>query len=369
MLERIRLTRFSSPGPLPKPTYDDVTVALYVDAADAPPRPVPPGATAVVSVLEKTGELDGTGEAAACLEVVVGEGPGPCCDHPAFSAGALYRDVTTDAVVFLGRWASWPDLRAHRLHHPIDGEAWHLPAHDHARSNRTSWNARADEYQSEHVFDLSPERRWSFAPFVTQHSARPLLGDVVSRRVLELGCGGGQLGGDLAAEGAEVVGLDLSRGQLRHAAALMPVVEADGEVLPFAPGSFDLVFCSFGAIGGFTEVRRVLREVARVLTPGGRAVWSWTGPLFNALGDDFGSTAIERSYFDRTPWIEEGGEYEFALLYEDWVEAIAGAGLRLDRLHEPQPDLQRWQEGSWQWWSRERTSVLPTVVIWEVTRP
>ena len=145
------------------------------------------------------------------------------------------------------------------------------------------------------------------------------------------------------------------------------MVEADAEVLPFRDRRFDLVFCAFGGIGGFAEVRRVLREVARVLREGGRAAWAWSGPIFNTLGDAFADLTPERSYFDRSPWAE--GEVEYHLTYADWVEAITGAGLRIDALHEPEADLARWQESTWPWWSRERTSMLPTVVVWEATKP
>ncbi|MFQ6041582.1 MAG: ubiquinone/menaquinone biosynthesis methyltransferase [Candidatus Poribacteria bacterium] len=52
--------------------------------------------------------------------------------------------------------------------------------------------------------------------------------------------------------------------------ALMPV-EADTLYLPFKDSSFDVVSAAFG-IRNVTDIRRGIREMARVVTPGGRVV-------------------------------------------------------------------------------------------------
>jgi SAM-dependent methyltransferase len=54
--------------------------------------------------------------------------------------------------------------------------------------------------------------------------------------------------------------------------------EADAETLPFADASFDCVTCRLGVMY-FADVSRALREVRRVLRPGGRAVFVTWGPL------------------------------------------------------------------------------------------
>lgn len=79
-------------------------------------------------------------------------------------------------------------------------------------------------------------------------------------------------------QGAQVVGLDLSRVvafQARrnarangHAPALL---RADIRELPFAAGSFDVVY-TMGTIEHIDEYREAIREIHRVLKPGGRAV-------------------------------------------------------------------------------------------------
>jgi demethylmenaquinone methyltransferase/2-methoxy-6-polyprenyl-1,4-benzoquinol methylase len=82
----------------------------------------------------------------------------------------------------------------------------------------------------------------------------------------------------------------LSRGRDRlvDAGLVVPVVQCDAEGLPFAGGYFDCVCIGFGLRNATRKVD-ALREMARVLRPGGRLlvlefshVWAPLKPLFNA---------------------------------------------------------------------------------------
>ncbi len=76
-------------------------------------------------------------------------------------------------------------------------------------------------------------------------------------------------------EGAEVYGLDVSEVTASRARAnargRLRLVQADIRDLPFASGSFDLLY-TMGTIEHIDEYQRAVDEVARVLKPGGRAV-------------------------------------------------------------------------------------------------
>ncbi|HMO11650.1 MAG TPA: class I SAM-dependent methyltransferase, partial [Actinotalea sp.] len=58
----------------------------------------------------------------------------------------------------------------------------------------------------------------------------------------------------------------------------VPLVRADARALPFADDVFDLAFTAFGALPFVRDVGAVHREVARVLRPGGRFVFSVNVP-------------------------------------------------------------------------------------------
>ena len=96
-------------------------------------------------------------------------------------------------------------------------------------------------------------------------------------RVLDLACGPGRHTAALARRGARVVGLDLSPALLLAAreAGAERLVRADMRSLPFRDAAFEAVlnlFTSFGYFAEDAEHEGVLREVARVLRPGGRFV-------------------------------------------------------------------------------------------------
>ncbi|MGE3872430.1 MAG: methyltransferase domain-containing protein [Parvibaculaceae bacterium] len=95
-------------------------------------------------------------------------------------------------------------------------------------------------------------------------------------RILDLGCGDGVLTADLAAKGAEVVGVDASEDFVRACRARgLDARLMDGETLTF-DGEFDAVF-SNAALHWMTRPERVIAGVAKALKPKGRFVAEFGG--------------------------------------------------------------------------------------------
>jgi len=91
-------------------------------------------------------------------------------------------------------------------------------------------------------------------------------------RILDLGCGDGQLTLRLAASGAQVTGADLSPEMAAAARARgVDAQVANAEALPFKDAVFDAVF-SNAALHWVRDQDAMLAEVRRVLRPGGRFV-------------------------------------------------------------------------------------------------
>jgi SAM-dependent methyltransferase len=109
--------------------------------------------------------------------------------------------------------------------------------------------------------------RLTNGPFVEFLKVHPAM------RVLEVGSGLGLLAADVAAaaEGVEVVGLERSSEQIAATVSSPRVtyVQGDAHELPFAEGSFDLVYCRY-LLEHVADPERVLREMRRVTRPGGR---------------------------------------------------------------------------------------------------
>jgi ubiquinone/menaquinone biosynthesis C-methylase UbiE len=100
-----------------------------------------------------------------------------------------------------------------------------------------------------------------------------LVAEAEPARLLEVGCGAGELAERLAAEvGCEVVAVDLSPEMVALACARgVDAQVADVEELPFADGEFDCVVAAW-MLYHVPDLERGLDEVARVLRPGGRFV-------------------------------------------------------------------------------------------------
>ncbi len=109
------------------------------------------------------------------------------------------------------------------------------------------------------------------ADFVQRHLGT---GGAKPRAVLDLACGAGRHTAALRRRGYRTLGVDLSLTLLaRMRARGLPRVAGDMRRLPFMDESFDWVlnfFTSFGYFEGERENFRVLEEIVRILTPGGR---------------------------------------------------------------------------------------------------
>ena len=247
-------------------------------------------------------------------------------------------------------------------------------AAESVRANRRWWDAAAPAYLAEHGADLG-DADFLWCPEGLREADAHLLGDVTGRRVLEIGCGSAPCSRWLRNAGADVVALDLSAGMLARAAELnrstgiaVPLLQADAGALPLADASVDLACSAFGGLPFVADVEGALREVARVVRPGGRFVASVNHPMRWPFPDspDPEDLRIVSSYFDRTPYVEtdDAGSTVYVEHHRtvgDWVRAVVGAGLVLTDLIEPEWIPGRTQD--WGQWSAERGALVPGTLI------
>jgi ubiquinone/menaquinone biosynthesis C-methylase UbiE len=168
-------------------------------------------------------------------------------------------------------------------------------------------NARGQVYAD--VFEAKSAEnyeRW-FVPVI----GRPLAADLVEEarlrpgeRVLDVACGTGivtRLAADRVAPGGTVAGADVNPGMLALAhrlAASAPVpvqwYETAAEAMPLPDGAFDIVFCQLGLMF-MTDRRAALREMRRVLAPGGRAYVTTPAPtpFFGVMDSAFSRHGAE----------------------------------------------------------------------------
>ena len=246
---------------------------------------------------------------------------------------------------------------------------------DHVARNRERWNATADEYQEHNAAQISEQMRTgdlAWGVWGIPESRLHILGDVKGRDVLELGCSAAQWSIALARLGARAVGLDLSDVQLAHARRLrtemdaaVALVQASAEQVPFADGSFDVVFADHGAFT-FADPHRTIPESARVLRSGGLLAFNRAHPILEiawSMQDEHAGDRLVYDYFDTFRLEDPDGIVEFTLPFGEWIRLFTDNGLVVESLIEPRPDpgtASTYRDATDLAWSRR----WPAEMIW-----
>jgi 2-polyprenyl-3-methyl-5-hydroxy-6-metoxy-1,4-benzoquinol methylase len=149
------------------------------------------------------------------------------------------------------------------------------------------------------------------------------------QRVLEVGCGTGQLGRLLVSAGHRVTGLELQPEAAEEARRYLDWVETgDVEAIgfPFAPASFDTILFA-DVLEHLVDPWRVLRQAVAVLAPAGRIIASI--PNVQYIGVIAGLLRGRWRYRDRG--ILDRGHLRFFTL-GTILDLFAGAGLQLTHI-------------------------------------
>jgi SAM-dependent methyltransferase len=221
--------------------------------------------------------------------------------------------------------------------HPTLAEAWEANAPDWLRWARTPGH---DSYWQFH--------RDAFLPLVPPPG----------RLTLDVGCGEGRVARDLKALGHRVIAIDSSPTLLRAARELDPeleIVEAKATSIPLPDRAADLAV-AFMSLMDMDDMETAVREVARVLEPGGRFVLAVVHPI-NAAGtfadpaDPDSPFLITESYFDVRRYrerIERGGlrmTFEsFHRTFQQYADSLVEAGFVIEAVREVTDDADpRWR--------------------------
>jgi SAM-dependent methyltransferase len=162
---------------------------------------------------------------------------------------------------------------------------------------------------------------------------------------VDLCCGTGARAGLIRELGWTPAGVDLSQRQLGYAAARLPVVRGSADRVPVATGAVAAVACVL-AHTDMPDYVAALREVSRVLEPGGRFVHVGVHPCFVGAFADWSDPlrlVIDNRYADRShsfdgPWHgvrARVGAWHIPLA--DLLNGVTAAGLRLVRTAESAP--------------------------------
>lgn len=234
-------------------------------------------------------------------------------------------------------------------------------AADWRAANRANWDERVAVHLGAPSYDMAPLRAGRGRLHAIEAAELP---PVAGLRILHLQCHFGRDSLTLAQQGAEVVGLDFSHEAIKTARALADelglagrarFVEADLYDAPAAihePGSFDLVYVTWGAIYWLPDIRRWAEIVAFFLKPGGTLYLAEGHPAALVLDDlaprqgdmpgwlvpYFHRAALAlddpTDYADPSARLVNARNYSWMHTVGEVVTSIIAAGMELRWLHE-----------------------------------
>lgn len=188
------------------------------------------------------------------------------------------------------------------------------------------------------------------------------VGGLKGKTVLDAGCGEGYNTRLLAKLGARVTGVDISSKMIEFALeeeqnrtlGICYEVASFSDLSLFEDESFDVVV-SFMALMDCPNYEGAVKEVLRVLRPGGELVFSVTHPCFMTRGfgwieDEQGSIKLTVSdYFNSEPWVENWGFSDipdpeqatqfavpvFPKTFSEYLNVLVRTGFILNAIEEP----------------------------------
>lgn len=205
-----------------------------------------------------------------------------------------------------------------------------------------------------------------------------LFGKLEGKKLLDLGCGGGQTSIFFTEQGAIVTGLDFSKKQIDFARALAKrkgmerVTFQQGNIenlSVFGDCSFDLVNSSH-TIHYVKNLQKCFSEVFRVLKPKGKFVFSVSHPFNHIVETENNQLIVKRSYFreGKYKWNweypKEGLKYPMSLFIrkvDDYFVALRKSGFVVEDLLEPKTDLD--ENSPWYNQSEPQEELVPGVLI------
>lgn len=148
----------------------------------------------------------------------------------------------------------------------------------------------------ENVYDHRlPKGFFSFEMIQRKEILLKMVKDMVKEKtsvaILECGCGPGGILGEIHSSGQLLVGVDINFSYLAKAQkdcnAKGTLLQADIERLPFHDNSFDIAYC-VGVLSYLEEDRNAIKEICRVMKPGGKVIVSVPNLFtFNKIFDPY----------------------------------------------------------------------------------
>ena len=195
-------------------------------------------------------------------------------------------------------------------------------------------------------------------PYVVFPALQKAMGDIKNKRILDLGCGAGDLSHALSEQGAEVMGIDISENWIDICKKEysdqknLEFLVADGSDLnQLTDSSFDFVVMNMVLLNvpEIDKVQKIFKEVSRILKESGQLIFSDLHPLALMIQN---TSCESQTYLPGFSYFKDGSEYiskvkltdgseiEFGDIHwtlETYTRFLSDSNMRVCRIIEPRP--------------------------------
>jgi len=224
-----------------------------------------------------------------------------------------------------------------------------------------------------------------YGPFSPDENELKLLGNVGGKKILEIGCGGGQCSIAFAKQGAMCTGVDISKEQLEYAEELakknrvsVKFVQGDIQTLKqFKSSDYDIVFSAF-ALHYIPDLGKCFKEIYRVLGKKGIVILGLSHPFYDVISPK--TMKISRSYnkagkITSTETWPDGSKHkfvEFLHKISEITDGLIDSGFVLEKVMEPLKlkGHVEWSVGGWEEiYPRKLVKLIGPTIIFKARKP
>ncbi|EFD92401.1 MAG: Methyltransferase type 11 [Candidatus Parvarchaeum acidophilus ARMAN-5] len=203
------------------------------------------------------------------------------------------------------------------------------------------WNLASEYYQIEISKDKMDDVH--YGPFGSSEKKLHLLGDIKKKRILELGCGAGQVSIALAKEGGVCTGIDISEKQIAKAIknAKSEGVNVNFVIMPFSSikkllkTKFDIVI-SVMALQYCYNLKKLFADVNNLLNANGLFIFSLEHPFYLSINPNNLKLTEKYSLEGLKKDKSDTGEYiYFHRKLSTIINFLVSSGFSLENVLEP----------------------------------
>ncbi len=205
---------------------------------------------------------------------------------------------------------------------------------------------------------------------------------ITGKSVLEIGCGIGESVPFIIKKSPKTyIGIDISQNAISEANKKYSSKEFSFQIadmskkLSYSENTFDEAFSIYG-IGWSENIEKTLKEIFRVLKPGGRFTFSWDHYLVRVVDEQNGKIIFQNSYNQDKPtvrynWNQTGYNIQsFQAKPSTWFQILRKVGFEVTEFHEISTNNDKEKKHIFSnTYSINKSRMIPFTLVMQVKKP